>query len=301
MTTANKIIVGIDFSQGAVSALHQALRIATTHGATLELFHVVPRLVLTDLAEALGRSESHLEDELVNDAQQQLEGLLPDNVDRSQIAVKCVVGHPLDELLKETHHETPRLLVLGVTGESGGSHGAGTYAKKCIRKAPCDVLLVHEQQSGPFRTVVACTDFSPPSKRALADAVQIARRDDSTLLVLHVYYGPWHKLHYRSPTPEAAPEFRQQYMIRLQRLLEAFVNPFSAELDKLDCQPHLHEHQSYGRGIVEYAQAHDADLIVLGTLGTSNLRYMLLGSTAERVLRETTCSVLAIRAGQTSE
>ena len=67
-----------------------------------------------------------------------------------------------------------------------------------------------------------------------------------------------------------------------------------------DCHTHLHEHQSYGCGIVEFATSHDAALIVFGALGTSNLRDMLLGSTAERVFRETPCSVLAIRAGQGS-
>jgi len=114
-------------------------------------------------------------------------------------------------------------------------------------------------------------------------------------------YGPWHKLHYRAPTPEAAPEFRRQYLNRLQGLLDAFVDAKSADLDGLECRTHLHEHQSYGRGIIDFATTHEADLIVLGTLGTSNLRSMLLGSTAERVLRETPCSVLAVPASQVAE
>jgi nucleotide-binding universal stress UspA family protein len=52
---------------------------------------------------------------------------------------------------------------------------------------------------------------------------------------------------------------------------------------------------SYARGIVEYATSTNADLVVIGTHGKSNLRYLLLGSTAERVLRHTGCSVLAVR------
>ena len=39
-----------------------------------------------------------------------------------------------------------------------------------------------------------------------------------------------------------------------------------------------------------------ADLIVLGTRGRTKLEYVLLGSTAEGLLRELDCSVLSIRA-----
>jgi nucleotide-binding universal stress UspA family protein len=38
-----------------------------------------------------------------------------------------------------------------------------------------------------------------------------------------------------------------------------------------------------------------ADLIVLGTRGHTNLRDVLLGSTAERALSESTCSILAVK------
>lgn len=298
MHTTDTIIAGIDLSAGSVAALTQAVHIAIAEGAPLELFHTVPRLVIIDLADALGRDASQLEAEVVTDARQQLQELLPHDIDPARVVIKVVVGQPLDEMLKEVSQERPQLLVLGVTGASGSSQGAGTFATKCIRKAQSDVLLVHEHHSGPFQTIVVCTDFSETSTHALAAAVRLARRDKSALHVLHIYYGPWHKLHYRAPTPEASPAFQRQYLNRLQRLLDAFVNPFSSELNGLVCESHLHEHQSYGRGIVEYSEAHDADLIILGTLGTSNLRYMLLGSTAERVLRETPCSVLTVRAAR---
>jgi len=49
-------------------------------------------------------------------------------------------------------------------------------------------------------------------------------------------------------------------------------------------------HDRWGRGIAAYAKEHKADLLVLGTQGKTNLRSALLGSTAERVLRELPCS-----------
>jgi nucleotide-binding universal stress UspA family protein len=47
--------------------------------------------------------------------------------------------------------------------------------------------------------------------------------------------------------------------------------------------------------IVDYANGHGIDLIVLGTHGRGAVAHMLLGSVAERVARTATCPVLVVR------
>lgn len=46
--------------------------------------------------------------------------------------------------------------------------------------------------------------------------------------------------------------------------------------------------------IVRYAQEHDVDVIVVGTHGRTGLTHMLLGSTAEKVVRKSPCPVLTV-------
>lgn len=46
--------------------------------------------------------------------------------------------------------------------------------------------------------------------------------------------------------------------------------------------------------IVRYAQEQDIDVIVVGTHGRSGLTHMLLGSTAEKVVRKSPCPVLTV-------
>lgn len=48
--------------------------------------------------------------------------------------------------------------------------------------------------------------------------------------------------------------------------------------------------------IVEYANEHDVDLIVLGTHGRTGLKRALMGSVAEAVVRQADCLVLAVKA-----
>ena len=55
------------------------------------------------------------------------------------------------------------------------------------------------------------------------------------------------------------------------------------------------DHPGHRSGIVEHAESVHADLIVLGTRGRASIRDLLLGSTAERALAESRCSVLAVK------
>jgi len=48
--------------------------------------------------------------------------------------------------------------------------------------------------------------------------------------------------------------------------------------------------------VLAAAEAEDADLVIVGTLGKTGLKHVLLGSTAERVIRASPCPVLVVRA-----
>lgn len=47
--------------------------------------------------------------------------------------------------------------------------------------------------------------------------------------------------------------------------------------------------------IIKYAKELDVDLIVMGTHGRSGLAHVLLGSTAEKIVRKAPCPVLTVR------
>jgi nucleotide-binding universal stress UspA family protein len=119
----------------------------------------------------------------------------------------------------------------------------------------------------------------------------VARLERCPLHAVHVHAPP--PLHYRAPTPQASPDYQRQLKAALGSRLESFVQARN-KTAKVPVTCSLVEHTSHGQGLVDYAQQHAIDLVVLGTLGRTNLRYALLGSTAERVVRDTPCSVLAV-------
>ena len=71
------------------------------------------------------------------------------------------------------------------------------------------------------------------------------------------------------------------------RLTEWDVTDFEATVDAIIGTP--------ARSIVEYAEGHGIDLIVMGTHGRSGMSHVLMGSITEQVIRTAPCPVLTVR------
>jgi nucleotide-binding universal stress UspA family protein len=293
MDRLKTVLVGIDFSVCSRAALAQAARLAGRNDADLHVFHVVEPLP-SDSAAALTGSEAEFTEMLRLRSEGGMARLREEPGLPADAKLHTFVGPAIERTLDLVASTGADLLVLGTRGSVG--RGVGTLATKCVRKVPTKVMLVDEAAGGdPFETVLVCLDFSETSALALEQAVRIAVHDGSRLVAAHVYYGPWHQLHYRAPTPEASPEFRAQYLRELNRNLERALDKHRDVLGTIEVGVELCEHPSYGEGIIELAGEIGADLVVLGTRGRTGLRYVLLGSTAERVLRSLPSSVLTVK------
>ena len=77
-------------------------------------------------------------------------------------------------------------------------------------------------------------------------------------------------------------DFEQQYRALLENRLREFVG----DTKGLKATFKVIEADRVAHGIAEYAHSTATDLLVLGSKGQSNLKYLLLGSTVERLLRK---------------
>ncbi len=297
MNSVSSIVVGIDFTPCSAGALRQAIRIAGWNRAPVRAVHVIDSLVATELEEALAGARDNIREGLKQDARRAWEAFARTVVGADRISLDVRIDHRVQGILAAASESAADLLVLGANGMREPAVGMGTAATACIRHAKSRVLLVRDTHDGPFRRVVACVDFSPTSLSALDQAARVATQDGAELHVLHVFEAPWHRLHYRAPTPESDPHFQQQYREGLERRLAAFAGELGREIDYLKPKFVLFDGLGHRPGIVEYTGQVGADLIVMGTRGRANIRDLLLGSTAERTLLESPCSVLTVRPG----
>lgn len=294
MKTLRTILTAVDFSPTSAVALAEALRIAAWNRATVRAVHAVDTVLVTDIEAGLTPMVLSIRDGLLTDAKGEWARFAAPIPGADQIRFDAVLDARVRAIIGAAQSCRADLLVLGATGEGKPALGLGTVTSGCVRHAPCDVLIVRESRRGPFRRVIACVDFSETSRGALEAAVRLATQDSAAIDVLHVYHGPWHGKK-SAGTPAGDPAFRTAYHAALQARLNAFCEPFRHELTALKAQIEVLDAPNHRAGIPARAAEIGADVVVLGTRGGTNLRDLLLGSTAELLLRELTCSVLAVR------
>ena len=290
MNQLKQILVGWDFSPGAEAALAQATRLAAWNESHLTVLHVIDEELIDHLAATLYQSRETVAAEALQTAVAEIDNRLA----RAGIAAtaRVVVGSPLHELLTATMATQADLLVIGARSNAKSGASTGTLATKLIRKASTKVMLVQPDHAGPYRTIMACVDYSENSTEAVKQALRVAGRDGSSVHCLHVFEPPWNNLNYRLPKIAIQPDLQNHFEASMLARLRAFVGAAGGRSELAA----VHGAEHHSRGITEFAQQIHANLIVLGTHGHSRLQYLLLGSTVEGLLRDLQCSVLTIRA-----
>jgi universal stress protein E len=294
-SSLTSIVVGTDFSPCSAVALGQALRIAAWSGAAVHAVHVIDTTVVLDLEAALSPMQQGIRDGLVADAQRAWSEFAKGVSGAAALPIEVAINNRIVGLLHRARVDNADLVVMGAFGSRRPDVGFGTVATACVRKSSADVLLVRDTQPGAFKTIVAAVDFSPTSARALARAATFAAKDNAELHVLHVFAAPWREISNAEMMPLIDPKFEKEYREGLERQLADFVQPIAAANPKLRLRTVCYDTNTHRSGIVEYAKSASADLIVLGTRGRTNLRDFFLGSTAEKALATSHCSILAVK------
>jgi nucleotide-binding universal stress UspA family protein len=280
----------VDFSECSRCALEQAVRLARWNNAGLRIIHAMPPPALNSKDETLQQTLDGIRGRMREAAIARLADWAGEAGAPAGHSREVINGVPLDVLLTESRSKDADLLVLGVTGDSLLTNGAGTLATKCLRKAGTKVMLVNATHAQPFRRIVACVDFSETSREVVAQAWRVAGRDRAEVHLLHVFQPEWNTWTSLTELP-AVSDFEKAY----RAILEGNLRHFAAGPTEAHQVVSVYPGKTHGHGIAEYCRNVDADLVILGAKGQTNLKYVLLGSTVERLLKEIPCSVLVVR------
>ena len=289
------IVVGTDYTPCSAVAVAQAMRIAAWTNARLHAVHVIDTTVVIELESILSEFQQAVRGNLADAAKSAWRDFASAIPGASDIAIEIKVNNRVVGVLDHAREARADLLVLGAFGDRRPDVGFGTLATACVRKSMSDVLLVRDTQKGPFRKIVAGVDFSETSLKALHRAAQVAAKEGAELHALHIHDAPWNTLQYLTPQPMTPAAMLTEHNETLMHRINTFARPVVDANPGLKLQAVCSDAGAHRLGIADYAAKAGADLIVLGTRGKTNLRDILLGSTAERVLAESRCSVLAVK------
>lgn len=299
MDQIRTILVAVDFSLCSSDALRQAVRIGGWKKSSVRAMHVLTIPAIIPVPPAMFPWPMPSQEDLAADAMRRWEGFAQGCEGKDKVRFEIFAGSPREEILRQATDQKADLLVLGAHSVRDAKRGIGTVAAACVRRAETKVLLVQPGAVGPFRCVVVCVDFSETSRLAVEQAVRVAANDDAALHIVHVYHDPWWGMNPPVEVMENMPDFEAQLRRGVESRLRSFCEPLEHEINALKGTFHGIKHDENwagnGEGLIRFFRSKGADLAVLGVRSNWNVRDFLMGSTAERVVRDASCCVLTVR------
>jgi universal stress protein E len=288
---SRSILVAMDFSPHSAAALKQAVWLARKSRAPLVLTHSIP-----DFSQSVhwGPYEREVNQRELHDrSETAMRRVIVDlNAMDLDVTFRTLVGEPFVEITRAVQTDGYDVVLAGTRGAGKWEQFfVGSTAKRLIRNCPASVWIVKAEHLVPPKVVLAATDFSDVSLKAVKEGLKIAQQSDAEFHLLHIIDSKDVPEDLISHVPEGS-SLRQEINDEATRRLDAFVA--SLNVDRTQIQSHL----SWGtpwQEIRRISKHQAADLIVIGTVGRSGIKGLLLGNTAERVLDTCDCSILTIK------
>ena len=300
MLKVDKILFPTDFSESAQQALDYALFLAEQFEAELHLLHAVVLHAHDPSEDGSDFPEPpEILKRLFEIADSEMGRILEQNKSKTfSLKEAKVRGFSAGSVILDYAAENEiDLIVMGTHGRRGAARiFIGSVAAEVVRQATCPVLTLHKRSSDKkmprVETIVVPVDFSDHSSTAVTYAKEIASITGARLQLLHVIEEPTYPYFY-APVAD----------VSLAANLEHLREKTDAALDKLIYETQgptvpTEKHVVTGTPSIEitrFAEEEGSDLIVIPTHGLTGVERMLLGSTAERVVRLAACPVLAIK------
>ena len=295
------VLVPLDFSRPSFKALEYALPFAERFGAKLHLVHAFdydyPMSTFSAMplaipeAEIARRAERRLQDV----AKIYEIALAPENCH----VVKGRAYHAVCQLAQKLGTD---LIITTTRGHTGLQHVfLGSTAERIVRHAPCPVMVVREHERDfvhgneraskrdmVLKKILVPVDFSDCSMAGLGAAVRFAQVWNAQLVTFNCVplqtfaaYGEYGGRDLTALTNYAQSAAKEE----MDELISSLKSQNIAAIGVIELGVPA-------QAICDYARQHDVDLIITSTHGSTGLTHILLGSTAEHVVRYAHCPVL---------
>jgi len=143
-----------------------------------------------------------------------------------------------------------------------------------------------------MKKILVPTDFSPNAENALKVAVQMARRFDGEIFLLHMLELP---LGIIDPVSGSNTNDLPEALFFMKLAKKRFKELMSQDyLEGIKVHETVEFHQAF-EGIMEISQKHNCDIIIMGSHGATGLKEIFIGSNAEEVVRNSTIPVMIIK------
>ena len=273
MSSVPEILFASDFSVRSDRPLARALRLSDQLARPLTVLHVATKEEL-ERARERGR-----------DLAEMLRASLPPAADGVDLVV--ATGSAPETIARTAAERGSALIVVGVARRNSlGDYLLGTAVDYVVRNASMPVLVAHNPPYAPYASLVAATDFSDASAKAVLAAATLF--PEARLTVLHAAHVPFQGW-------LDSDETRRQVLDEATAQMEAFLasDSLSGVRARLDGEIAF---GPFTEVVHKHVRKAGTDLLVLGTHGHSGFFHATIGSNAEAMLAASPVDVLMVRA-----
>jgi nucleotide-binding universal stress UspA family protein len=282
MKLIRSILLAQDFGMYSEKILEVAVGIAKVFQSEVTPIHVLPDDLENEKVKLL------LHDAVEKKLKESIDYLVSKGVSIKEPIL--AYGPPSSVIVKAAIDIEANLILTG-SGEKkrGDKFLLGTTTERIIQRSDKPVLVVKQGDNFNVDHILCPVDFSMTSKRALENAIYIARLLKAKLTVLSVC-----ELHTSAWFGSEKSKVLENESRRTghQEKFDKFLGDF--DLSELENRTEI----LFGdpsKEILKTISAQKVDLLVIGAAGKSGINRLFIGSVAKKVVREVPCSFMTLK------
>lgn len=300
-------------SESAVAqegAIMRAVSLAENNQADLTVIDVVP-VITTGLSMLQdGLISNELQTATIKDRRNKLEALIEPYKNRINIQLDVLVGRTFLEAIRAVLRNNYDLLIKPAQNPSFIERLFGSDDMQLLRNCPCPVWLTGSEEKEKYENILAAVDFDPDmpdaieqnlNRQILELSCSLAFSDFATLHVVHVWDAPAEAmLRIWADNPQKASSTyvegaRSSHERAYYRLRQELIDHVGKDTSDY-LAPEFHMRRGTAATVIpQTAKQLNADLVVMGTVARTGVAGLLIGNTAEAILEQLQCSVLAVK------
>ena len=295
------------------SAMERAVTLAENNQAKLTVVSVIERITAGIGLPDDGPISAELQTKMAQAQLQKLESLVAANRQRVDIQINVLQGVPFLETIREVLNNNYDLVVKVPEHLDWQERVFGSNDMHLLRKCPCPVWIIKPEAPKSYRYILAAVDVGEDQQvdintqqtlnlQILEKAMSLAISEFAELHVVHVWNAVGESAmrggFLKQPEEQIAAYVEQVREIR-ERGVNSLLQQAAEKLghDTLDyLKPKIQLVKGVARKEIPLLVKHiNADLVVMGTVARTGIPGFIIGNTAESILNQIDCSVLAIK------
>lgn len=308
------ILCAISAEHPHLATVERAVSLAENSQARLTLVDVLPRLRAGITLSGHNSRTTDLQAAITAERLQALRSITQHYQQRVRIQHEVLTGTAFLEIIRTVIRNGHDLVLKPAENPSFIQRMFGGDDMQLLRACPCPVWITRPEEEPNYHNILVAIDVDTESKRPAPDAhnlnpqilalaCALALSDFAALDIVHIWDAPGESIiRAWSDNPGATTA---RYIHNEHARHQQALNTVELELreylgtetyDYLAPRFHLRRGMP-ATAIPEAARQLQADVVLMGTVARSGIAGLFIGNTAEAVLEQLTCSVLAVKPG----